>query len=186
MNYFRYQSLSICYIVTVFFIDEDNNIAALSSGRGAHSSMMEQKLREVDVVILPALADNYMYLVSHRESGDAAIIDPVDPQSVLKEVAARGLTLRAALTTHHHWDHAGGNERLAADVPGLQVYGGDDRIPALTKLVAHGDRLELGALRVQCLHTPAHTRGHICYVIDDAVFTGDTLFVSGCGKLFEG
>ena len=77
-------------------------------------------------------------------------------------------------------------------VPGLSVYGGDDRIEALTDKVGHGDQFKVGALSVKCLFTPCHTRGHICYLVEGesdpaaAVFTGDTLFLGGCGKFFEG
>ncbi|XP_076629118.1 hydroxyacylglutathione hydrolase, mitochondrial-like isoform X2 [Colletes latitarsis] len=110
------------------------------------------------VQILPALQDNYMYLV---------------------------------LTTHHHWDHAGGNAKLCKMFDNLQVYGGDDRIEALTHKVKHDDSFNIGELKVQCLGTPCHTRGHICYYITGnqdppAVFTGDTLFAGGCGRFFEG
>ncbi len=77
-------------------------------------------------------------------------------------------------------------------VKGLEVYGGDQRIDALTKKVGHGDKLKVGGLSVSCLFTPCHTSGHICYFVEDsggggpAVFTGDTLFLGGCGRFFEG
>ncbi len=90
-------------------------------------------------------------------------------------------------------DHAGGNAEMAKLVPNLSVFGGDDRIDALTKKVAHGDRLKVGGLDVECLFTPCHTQGHICYYVkpaaegeSPAVFTGDTLFLAGCGRFFEG
>jgi hydroxyacylglutathione hydrolase len=74
----------------------------------------------------------------------------------------------------------------------LQVYGGDDRIPALTHKVQHDDLFTIGSLNVRCLFTPCHTTGHICYFVESnddkklAVFTGDTLFIAGCGRFFEG
>ncbi len=73
-------------------------------------------------------------------------------------------------------------------VKGLEVYGGDQRIGALTKKVGHGDEFAVGGLKVKCLFTPCHTSGHICYFVESgpAVFTGDTLFLGGCGKFFEG
>nr|CAD7409598.1 unnamed protein product [Timema poppensis] len=88
-------------------------------------------------------------------------------------------------------DHAGGNESLVKQVSGLQVCGGDDRIGALTRKVSHGDQLKVGQLSVRCLFTPCHTSGHICYYVESAghapaVFTGDTLFIAGCGRFFEG
>ncbi|XP_028163683.1 hydroxyacylglutathione hydrolase, mitochondrial isoform X4 [Ostrinia furnacalis] len=147
----------------------------------------------MDVKILPALQDNYMYLIVDKATKEAAIVDPVDPGAVLKAVEEQGVNLTTVLTTHHHWDHAGGNSDLVKQHPGLQVYGGDDRIGALTKKVQHNTRFNVGNLNVQCLFTPCHTSGHICYFVsapeegnDPAVFTGDTLFLAGCGRFFEG
>ena len=90
-------------------------------------------------------------------------------------------------------DHAGGNKKLTELVKGLAVLGGDDRIDALTRKVGHGDEVKVGSLEVKCLFTPCHTTGHICYYVTSAsdgvppaVFTGDTLFLGGCGRFFEG
>lgn len=145
------------------------------------------------VELLPALQDNYMYLLIDKDSGEAAIVDPVEPQKVVAAVKKHGVKLTTVLTTHHHWDHAGGNEDLVKKVPGLKVYGGDDRIGALTCKVTHKKKFQVGSLNVECLFTPCHTTGHICYFVTKdnsteapAVFTGDTLFVGGCGKFFEG
>ncbi|XP_034877293.1 hydroxyacylglutathione hydrolase, mitochondrial-like [Mirounga leonina] len=91
------------------------------------------------------------------------------------------------------FNHAGGNEKLVKLEPGLKVCGGDDRIGALTHKVTHLSTLQVGSLNVKCLSTPCHTSGHICYFVSKpsiseppAVFTGDTLFVAGCGKFYEG
>lgn len=145
------------------------------------------------VQLLPALTDNYMYLVIDDDTKEAAIVDPVQPQKVLDTVRKHGVKLTTVLTTHHHWDHAGGNEKLLKLEPGLKVYGGDDRIGALTHKVTHLSTLQVGSLSVKCLSTPCHTSGHICYLVSKpgsaeppAVFTGDTLFVAGCGKFYEG
>lgn len=105
------------------------------------------------------------------------------------------MQLKSVITTHHHWDHAGGNGKLVSKATAsglsLKVYGGDDRIDALTNKVGQDDTFLLGSLTVRCLFTPCHTTGHICYYIDApsgerAVFTGDTLFLGGCGRFFEG
>lgn len=148
----------------------------------------------MEVHILPALADNYMYLLVDEATGEAAVVDPVEPEKVLVAVQQKNVRLSTILTTHHHWDHAGGNEAMvAAAGRGLRVIGGDDRIPGLNHTVRDGDSLTLGSLRIQCIATPCHTTGHICYYVrsnsessDPAVFTGDTLFIAGCGKFFEG
>ncbi|KAK4318225.1 hypothetical protein Pmani_010762 [Petrolisthes manimaculis] len=159
-----------------------------------HSNQSSVDHANMKVKILPALSDNYMYLVVDEVSKEAAVVDPVEPKTVLAAVEEAGVSLTTVLTTHHHWDHAGGNKELVESFgKPLKVVGGDDRIPALTQQVTHGDTFTLGSLQVTCLFTPCHTRGHICYNItsDDpdhtpAVFTGDTLFLGGCGKFFEG
>nr|XP_014348240.1 PREDICTED: hydroxyacylglutathione hydrolase, mitochondrial isoform X2 [Latimeria chalumnae]XP_014348241.1 PREDICTED: hydroxyacylglutathione hydrolase, mitochondrial isoform X2 [Latimeria chalumnae] len=145
------------------------------------------------IELLPALTDNYMYLLIDEESKEAAIVDPVEPQKVVDAVKKHGVKLTTVLTTHHHWDHAGGNEKLVNLVSGLKVYGGDSRIGALSQKVTHLSSFQIGSLSVKCLFTPCHTSGHICYFVTKpnrseppAVFTGDTLFVAGCGKFFEG
>ncbi|XP_060523304.1 hydroxyacylglutathione hydrolase, mitochondrial [Cylas formicarius] len=160
--------------------------------RGCHSSQSSVILPKMKVTALPALSDNYMYLITDEVTKQAAIVDPVAPDSVLEAVRNEGVNLTKVLTTHHHWDHAGGNEELVKKSPNaLQVYGGDKRIGALTNEVKHGDKFSIGEINVECIATPCHTSGHICYYLTDAkgqsaVFTGDTLFVAGCGRFFEG
>lgn len=144
------------------------------------------------VRILPALSDNYMYLLVDESTKEAAVVDPVTPDIVVAAVEEEQATLTTVLTTHHHWDHAGGNKRLAELVSGLRFFGGDDRIDALTHHVQHGQTFSIGEIDVKCLSTPCHTKGHICYYVSSkdnappAVFTGDTLFLGGCGRFFEG
>jgi hydroxyacylglutathione hydrolase len=145
----------------------------------------------VDVVPVPQLADNYAYLVIDSGSGEAGVVDCAEATPVLAEVARRGVRLVAVLATHHHFDHVGGNADLLAAVPSLRVYGsGDDapRIPGITHRVRDGDSVEVGALRGGVIMIPAHTSGHVAYhfPVERAVFTGDTLFAGGCGRLFEG
>ena len=119
-------------------------------------------------------------------------MDAADPAPCVAAVAAvPGARLVGLLTTHHHADHSGGNAALAAAQPGLAVVGGaaeGGRIPAATVLVSDGDEVELAGLRFSVLHTPCHTRGHVCFHLAAAraVFTGDTLFAGGCGRFFEG
>lgn len=154
---------------------------------------MTVKQGTMKIELLPALTDNYMYLLIDEDTQEAAIVDPVQPQKVVETAKKLGIKLTTVLTTHHHWDHAGGNEKLVKLEPGLKVYGGDDRIGALTHKVTHLSTLQVGSLNIKCLSTPCHTSGHICYFVSKpggseppAVFTGDTLFVAGCGKFFEG
>jgi len=160
--------------------------------RGTHSAQSTINLEKMKIRILPALSDNYMYLVIDEKTKQAAIVDPVAPDTVLEAVNEEGVNLTKVLTTHHHWDHAGGNEELVKKSKNcLQVFGGDQRIGALTNRVKHGDRFNIGDITVECLFTPCHTTGHICYYMTSegqtpSVFTGDTLFVAGCGRFFEG
>ncbi|EDV97263.1 hydroxyacylglutathione hydrolase, mitochondrial isoform X2 [Drosophila grimshawi] len=160
--------------------------------RGMHSSLEDVKLESMQVKILPALQDNYMYLIVDNKTREAAIVDPVDPELVIKTVQEENVKLNKVLTTHHHWDHAGGNEKLVKLWSGeLQVYGGDDRIGAMNQKVSQDVTFNIGELKVRCLSTPCHTTGHICYHVTNgqnagAVFTGDTLFQGGCGRFFEG
>ena len=156
-----------------------------------HSKQLSTQLSKMKVTPIPALEDNYMYLLVDDKTKQAAVVDPVEPDKVIKAVKEEGVQLTTVLTTHHHWDHAGGNKDLLSKMSGLVVYGGDDRIYGMTQKVGHDYTFTIGSLSVRCLFTPCHTTGHICYFVEEndqepVVFTGDTLFVSGCGKFFEG
>jgi hydroxyacylglutathione hydrolase len=145
--------------------------------------------------VLPVdqLADNYAYLVIDETSGSAAVVDVAEADPVLEAATREGVRIVAILSTHHHFDHVAGNDDLLAKLPAgsIDVYGyeGDrERIPGLTRGLADGDELSLGSLRARAIFIPAHTRGHLAYYFaaDGHVFTGDTLFAGGCGRLFEG
>ncbi|KAJ1959648.1 Cytoplasmic glyoxalase II [Dipsacomyces acuminosporus] len=142
------------------------------------------------VIPVPCLSDNYAYVLVDEKANQVSVIDPVEPSKVLPVVQSTNMDFKTVLTTHHHADHSGGNNRITSLVPGLEVYGGDDRIPAMTKLLKNGDAFELGSLKVRAIQTFGHTTSSICYYIEDGdqrvAFTGDTLFVGGCGRLFEG
>jgi hydroxyacylglutathione hydrolase len=140
------------------------------------------------VIPIPQLTDNYAYLVVDDATGEAGIVDCAEADPVLKAVKREQVKLTAVLPTHHHYDHVGGNNDLLAALPQLAVYGVDERIPGLTRQVRDGDRVTLGSLEAQVIFIPAHTTGHIAYYFPrhQAVFTGDTLFAGGCGRLFEG
>jgi hydroxyacylglutathione hydrolase len=143
------------------------------------------------VVPIACLSDNYAYLVARDGAREAVVVDPSEAEPVLAALAREGLELVAILNTHHHFDHVGGNEALRARLGDLPVYGyesdfAERRIPAQTVGVKEGEPFEAAGLSFRPLHVPGHTLGAVAYVVGDAVFTGDTLFVAGCGRLFEG
>lgn len=144
------------------------------------------------VVPVPQLADNYAYLAIDDASGIAGVVDVAEAGPVVEAAAREGVRLAAILSTHHHFDHVGGNEELLAILGGgVEVFGyaGDrERIPGLTRGLDDGEEFLLGSLAARAIFIPAHTRGHLAYhfPVEKVVFTGDTLFAGGCGRLFEG
>ena len=147
------------------------------------------------VELIPLNSDNYGYLLVDEEAGECAIVDVSNqPDAVLEAVKCKGggAKLTAVLTTHKHWDHAGGNETISAAVPGITIFGGSaEGVEACNKTVTDGEQFMFGKnLKVTCLLTPGHTMGHISYYVEHGsqrvVFTGDALFVGGAGKFFEG
>ena len=145
------------------------------------------------VVPVPQLMDNYAFLVIDEEAKIAAVVDVAESQPVVEAARREGVEIAAILSTHHHFDHVGGNEDLIAQLAPsrLRVFGyvGDaSRIPGITDPLDDGESFRVGALEGKAIFIPAHTRGHLAYYFEEesAVFTGDTLFAGGCGRLFEG
>ena len=142
------------------------------------------------VIAVPQLTDNYAYVVVDEAGRTAAVVDCAEADPVLRAVNEAGADLVAILPTHHHWDHVGGNQELLEQRK-LTVYGyagQGHRIPGCTMEVKEGDRISIGNLSARIIFVPAHTSGHVAYYFEreQAVFTGDTLFAGGCGRLFEG
>ena len=139
---------------------------------------------------IPTLSDNYTYLLVCEQSGEAAVVDAPELDPVVRRVDALGARVTKILSTHHHPDHAAANPELAKRY-GAPVFGhrsDAERLAGFTNGLEEGDTLTVGRETARVLFIPAHTRGHIAYVFDDAkaVFCGDTLFAAGCGRLFEG
>jgi hydroxyacylglutathione hydrolase len=146
-------------------------------------------LARVEVAIIPCFKDNYAYLLTAPGAEKAIVVDACEAPPVLAALEQRGLSLGAILSTHHHPDHVTGNAALAARYPGLAVYGSTHdrgRIPAQTHFLDDGDEIDVHGLGFRILLVPGHTLGAIAYFGHGAVFTGDTLFAAGCGRLFEG
>jgi hydroxyacylglutathione hydrolase len=150
------------------------------------------------ILPIPCLSDNYAYLVVCRETREAAIVDASEALPVLRAMESDAVSdpraqVVAILSTHHHHDHVGGNDEVKSRLGIERIYGhasDQGRIPGQTHFLEDGESFTLGRLRVRALHIPGHTLGAVAYVVTGgeapAVFTGDTLFVAGCGRLFEG
>ena len=144
----------------------------------------------LEVVRVPALSDNYIWLVHEASSGETTVIDPAEADPVLLAADRRGWKITQIWNTHWHPDHTGGNEEIKAvtgcfvTAPAAEAA----RIPTLDRTVREGDTVTLGPAVAEVIEVPAHTAGHIAYHIADEqlIFVGDTLFAMGCGRLFEG
>jgi hydroxyacylglutathione hydrolase len=144
----------------------------------------------VEVVPVPALNDNYVWMIHDAASGETAAVDPSVDKGVLEAASERGWTIGQVLNTHWHPDHVGGNRGIKSvteckiTAPAAEA----KRIAGVDRGVAEGDRVTVCGLEAVVWEIPAHTAGHIAYYFEDAgmIFVGDTLFAMGCGRLFEG
>jgi hydroxyacylglutathione hydrolase len=147
-------------------------------------------LHPMDIEAVPCLSDNYAYLIV-GSAGHAVVVDPSEAAPVRAALRERGLTLVGIWATHHHHDHVGGILDLLQDFRGLEVLGSAydaerKRIPGLTRAVHPDDAVWFESRRVRLLFVPGHTLGAVAYLCDGALFSGDTLFGAGCGRMFEG
>ncbi|RQM10272.1 hypothetical protein B5M09_010984 [Aphanomyces astaci] len=148
-----------------------------------YSSREGNRIVMVQVVVVPVLNDNYSYLLIDEASKTCAAIDPVEPEKVLRAADENNVTITLVLTTHSHADHDGGNPKMKQLLPDVVVVGGrNDNVRGVTREVDDQEVIRFGGLQVRVLSTPCHTPGHVLYLCDDALFTGDTLFIAGCGR----
>ena len=142
------------------------------------------------IQIIPCLQDNYSYLIIDEESNIACVVDPSEADPIIKYLENSQIKLKFILNTHHHYDHVGGNQKLKEKYGASVVgYKGDKkRIPGIDILVNDQETWIHKNFEAKIIHIPGHTLGHICFYFhkDESVFTGDTLFSLGCGKIFEG
>jgi glyoxylase-like metal-dependent hydrolase (beta-lactamase superfamily II) len=144
---------------------------------------------------------NFVYLVGDRESGEAVVIDPAyDPQGIVDVAAADDMTITGVLATHYHADHVGG-DIMGYGIPGVRelleivsvpVHVQEPEADLVTKsagidaaeLATHssGDKVSVGAVDIELIHTPGHTPGSQCFLVDGCLLAGDTLFLEGCGR----
>uniref|UniRef100_A0A0G4HI18 hydroxyacylglutathione hydrolase n=1 Tax=Chromera velia CCMP2878 TaxID=1169474 RepID=A0A0G4HI18_9ALVE len=170
--------------------------SALGAGWASRSfSSWTEPSASAPVIVVPVLSDNFSYLLVDPETKVAAAVDPAEPSKVLTAAKEAGVKITHALVTHKHWDHAGGNEEISKSVPGIEIVStAYENIPCVTKALKDGESIEFGSLRVTALYTPCHTKGHVLFFVeslrepskDPLLFSGDTLFVGGCGRFFEG
>ena len=144
----------------------------------------------LEVIRIPVLSDNYVWLVRDNTSGEVMVVDPAVAEPVLSKAAELGWTITHIWNTHWHPDHTGGNAEIKA-ATGCTITGPAaefERIPTLEVQVRGGDQVSLGTSTATVLDVPAHTAGHIAFHFADegVIFVGDTLFAMGCGRLFEG
>ncbi len=144
----------------------------------------------LEITPIPALDDNYVWLLRRPGRSACAVVDPGDEAPVIERLDDEGLGLAHILITHKHGDHIGGVEGLKARWPDAVVVGpAHEPVAArLDQRLQEGDEVRLDALEVnfRVMEVPGHTEGHLAYVGEGALFCGDTLFTCGCGRVFSG
>jgi hydroxyacylglutathione hydrolase len=148
------------------------------------------KAMSIEVIRIPVLSDNYVWLARENASGEVVVVDPAVAAPVLEKANELGWIITQIWNTHWHPDHTGGNAEIKA-ATGCTITGPAAeaaRIPTLDRFVAGGDVVGFGLAEAQVIDVPAHTAGHIAFHIahEQLIFVGDTLFAMGCGRLFEG
>ena len=144
----------------------------------------------MEVKIIPCLNDNYSYLIVDKSNKNACVIDPSESKPVIKAIEENKVKLKYILNTHHHYDHVGGNKELKEKYDSKIVGFKDDkdRIPEIDILVEDNQIWKEENFEAKIYHIPGHTTGHIAFHFfkEKKIFTGDTLFSLGCGRIFEG
>jgi hydroxyacylglutathione hydrolase len=142
------------------------------------------------IQIIPCLEDNYSYLIIDEVNNTACVIDPSEADPIIEYLENNKIKLKFILNTHHHYDHVGGNKKLKEKYGASVVgYMGDkQRIPEIDILLDDQETWIFQNFEAKILYIPGHTLGHICFYFykEESVFTGDTLFSLGCGRIFEG
>ena len=143
----------------------------------------------LEIVPVPVLRDNYVWLVHDRDSAETVAVDPSVADPVLEAAQARGWRISQVWNTHWHPDHTGGNDAIRK-ATGCTITGPAEaeKVSRMDRVVAGGDRARIGDVEAELIDIPAHTAGHVAFHLPaaQAAFVGDTLFAMGCGRLFEG
>ena len=142
------------------------------------------------VEIIPCLQDNYSYLIIDEDKLEACVVDPSEAKPIINYLSDKNINLKYILNTHHHYDHIGGNTELKKKFGSVVLgFNGDaKRIPEIDILLKDNEIWNSGNFKAKIIHIPGHTTGHICFYFfeENLLFTGDTLFSLGCGRIFEG
>ena len=142
------------------------------------------------IEIIKCLQDNYAYIVIDETSGLSIVVDPSESKPIIDYIEKNSLNLKFILNTHHHFDHIGGNKELKkkfnSKVIGFKK--DENRIPEIDITLNDREIWKDNKFEAKIYHIPGHTSGHVCYHFFDQnnLFTGDTLFSLGCGRIFEG
>ena len=144
----------------------------------------------LEIFIINAFSDNYIYLLRNEHKNMTSVIDPGESEPVIKFLNNKGWHLDEVINTHHHHDHVGGNKKL------IDIYKSkliapsyeNDRILNIDILVSDNETVSITGVSTKVFHTPGHTLGHVCFYMPEekCLFSGDTLFYLGCGRVFEG
>ena len=142
------------------------------------------------IEIIPCLKDNYSYLIIDDSNNSACVVDPSESQPIINFLNNKNINLKYILNTHHHFDHVGGNKELKKKFQSIVVgfKGDSSRIPEIDVELENNQIWKAENFIAKIMHIPGHTSGHICFHFfkEKIVFTGDTLFSLGCGRIFEG
>tara|TARA_B100000579_G_C22793164_1_gene835650 strand:+ start:105 stop:869 length:765 start_codon:yes stop_codon:yes gene_type:complete len=144
----------------------------------------------IKIEIVPVLSDNYVYIIHNEKNSKTAVIDPGDPKPIIKRLKEKHWNLDEIINTHHHYDHIAGNNELI-DLWGSKLIAplyDKEKINKVEQYVSDGDMINIVGINTQVISTPGHTLGHVCYYLknEEILFSGDTLFRLGCGRVFEG
>ena len=142
------------------------------------------------IEIIPCLKDNYAYVIIDKNNKKTCVVDPSESEPIINFLEKHNLKLNYILNTHHHYDHVGGNSELKKKYNAKVVGFKEDykRIPEIDTKLNDGEIWKKDNFEAKIIHIPGHTLGHICFYFynENILFTGDTLFSLGCGRIFEG
>tara|TARA_B110000914_G_scaffold6663_1_gene5617 strand:- start:30 stop:794 length:765 start_codon:yes stop_codon:yes gene_type:complete len=144
----------------------------------------------IHIELISALSDNYIYLLHNDKENITSVIDPGEADPVTRVLKDKNWNLDQIINTHHHNDHTGGNVELKKQW-GSQLIAPSyekDRISNVDIFVSHDDIISIAGVDAKVIHTPGHTLGHVCFYMPEqkCLFSGDTMFYLGCGRVFEG